>query len=97
MQRLSHGGVPALDRNALEQARQPANVPPPLLERRRTALTSYRALLDGDIDAVLADLLHLHHARMIGIDADSERTCMRLARAVAQTLIARGARGARRT
>ncbi|WP_326822606.1 lantibiotic dehydratase [Streptosporangium sp. NBC_01756] len=97
VQRLSHGGVPALDRNALEQARQPANVPPPLLERRRTALTSYRALLDGDIDAVLADLLHLHHARMIGIDADSERTCMRLARAVAQTLIARGARGARRT
>ncbi|MEV6863632.1 lantibiotic dehydratase [Streptosporangium subroseum] len=94
VQRIDHGGVPALDRDVLEQARQPANVPPQLLERRRTALTSYRALLDGDgdVDTVLADLLHLHHARMIGIDVDSERTCMRLARAVAQALIARGAR-----
>ncbi len=32
---------------------------------------------------VVASLLHLHHARAIGIDPDSERTCHRLARAAA--------------
>ncbi|MGC4804982.1 lantibiotic dehydratase [Micromonospora sp. DT233] len=52
------------------------------------ALHSYRALThaDGlDLDLVLADLLHLHHARMIGVDTASERHCLRLARAVART------------
>ncbi|MEV6980954.1 lantibiotic dehydratase [Sphaerisporangium sp. NPDC051017] len=94
VEHITHGGRQALDRNVLEQARQPANVPPRrLLERRRMALTTYRALLDGpDVDVVMADLLHLHHARMIGIDAESERTCLRLARAVAQGLTVRGER-----
>lgn len=56
------------------------------------ALTGYRALLgqDGlDADQVLADLLHLHHARVIGVDTASERHCLRLARAAARTALAR--------
>jgi hypothetical protein len=59
-----------------------------------TALASYRALAEQDglaIDLVLADLLHLHHARMIGVDIGSERHCLRLARAVARANIARQA------
>ncbi|MEU8048399.1 lantibiotic dehydratase [Micromonospora haikouensis] len=53
-----------------------------------TALATYRRLAhtDGlDLDHVLADLLHLHHARMIGVDTASEWHCLRLARAVART------------
>ncbi|WP_431893206.1 lantibiotic dehydratase [Micromonospora haikouensis] len=53
-----------------------------------TALATYRRLAhtDGlDLDHVLADLLHLHHARIIGVDPASERHCLRLARAVART------------
>lgn len=54
---------------------------------RRSALAVYRAHLspvDGpDPDLVLASLLHPHHARMVGIDQDSERICLRLARAAA--------------
>ncbi|GLY90537.1 lantibiotic dehydratase [Actinoallomurus iriomotensis] len=56
------------------------------------ALVTYRSLAecDGlDPDQVLADLLHLHHARMIGVDTASERQCLRLARAVAHTDLAR--------
>ncbi|PZG13517.1 lantibiotic dehydratase [Micromonospora craterilacus] len=52
------------------------------------ALAAYRALAhaDGlDLDLVLADLLHLHHARMIGVDIASERHCLRLARTIART------------
>jgi thiopeptide-type bacteriocin biosynthesis protein len=52
------------------------------------ALATYRALADRDgldTDQMLADLLHLHHARMIGVDTVSERHCLRLARAVAHT------------
>ena len=53
--------------------------------RRRSALSAYRSHLDDrDVDAALTDLLHLHHTRMIGGDADSERMCLRLARALAQ-------------
>jgi thiopeptide-type bacteriocin biosynthesis protein len=90
---LTHGGPKALDRAAAEQARQPATIAPELLQRRRTALTAYRELLDADdVDTILGDLLHLHHARMIGIDTESERTCLRLARSLAQGLIARGER-----
>ncbi|MGH3888023.1 MAG: lantibiotic dehydratase C-terminal domain-containing protein, partial [Pseudonocardiaceae bacterium] len=55
--------------------------------RRRSALAAYRSHLrpaEGpDPDPVLAALLHLHHARMIGINRDSERICRRLARAAA--------------
>ncbi|MGH3686480.1 MAG: lantibiotic dehydratase [Pseudonocardiaceae bacterium] len=56
------------------------------------ALATYRTLVDRDgldTDQVLADLLHLHHARMIGVDTASERHCLRLARAVAHTVLLR--------
>jgi thiopeptide-type bacteriocin biosynthesis protein len=83
---IPHGGVPPLDRDLLKQARRPADVPPALLEKRRTALTVYRSFLDpAEAPVVLADLLHLHHARMIGTSQESERTCLRLARAISQT------------
>ncbi|MEO5875011.1 MAG: lantibiotic dehydratase [Streptosporangiaceae bacterium] len=57
-----------------------------------TALSAYRALADRDgmdVNKVLADLLHLHHARMIGVDTASERHCLRLARSVAHTDLVR--------
>ncbi|MEU9891319.1 lantibiotic dehydratase [Sphaerisporangium sp. NPDC051011] len=99
VEHIAHGGGSALDRSVVEQARHPLKVPIELLDRWRKALSTYRALLDADtvnvahdVNVVLADLLHLHHARMIGIDAESERTCMRLARAVAQGMIAQGER-----
>jgi lantibiotic biosynthesis protein len=54
---------------------------------RGTALARYRDALATEEavapDAVLADLLHLHHARMVGISTDTERACRRLARAAA--------------
>jgi len=54
---------------------------------RRSALAAYRTHLSEaegpEPDRVLASLLHLHHARMVGIDPDSERACFRLARAAA--------------
>lgn len=88
---LDHGGGPAIDRSALAQVLQPPAVPPEVLERRRSAVAAYRALLDDDdADIALADLLHLYHARMIGTGAGSERRCLRLARAAAQNQIARG-------
>lgn len=63
-------------------------------DRLRQALADYRAHADHDgldPDRVLADLLHLHHVRMIGVDMPSERRCLRLARATTLTLLARGA------
>ncbi|MGH3871108.1 MAG: lantibiotic dehydratase [Pseudonocardiaceae bacterium] len=64
--------------------------------RRRSALAAYRAHLSPaegpEPDAVLAALLHLHHARMVGINQDSERTCRRLARAAALGWAARNER-----
>ena len=55
--------------------------------RRRTALSRYRDHLatgdQSDPTLVLASLLHVHHARMVGVEPDSERTCHRLARAAA--------------
>ncbi|WP_433259331.1 lantibiotic dehydratase (plasmid) [Streptosporangium sp. CA-135522] len=53
---------------------------------RQQTLASYRAHLATQRptpDAVLAALLHLHHARMAGLDPGSERLCLRLARAAA--------------
>jgi thiopeptide-type bacteriocin biosynthesis protein len=61
-------------------------------DRRRTALSAYRAtLLDAGIEPqiVLADLLHLHHARVAGPHLDRERTCLHLARAAALSQNAR--------
>jgi class I lanthipeptide synthase len=55
------------------------------------ALSAYRSAVDRDgenADQILGVLLHLHHARMIGEDIDSERHCLRLARAVALTTLA---------
>lgn len=57
---------------------------------RHRVLTKYRRLLataataEGiDPDAVLDAILHAHHIRAVGVDRDDERTCLRLARAVA--------------
>ncbi|MFG2912255.1 lantibiotic dehydratase [Kitasatospora sp. NPDC048298] len=56
---------------------------------RRTAVQAYRAALRArtgpEPDSVLASLLHMHHIRAAGIDQDSERDCLRLARAAALT------------
>ncbi|PRW63100.1 lantibiotic dehydratase [Actinopolyspora mortivallis] len=43
--------------------------------------------------AILHDFLHLHHARMIGIDPDCERRCLHLARAAALSITSRRDRG----
>lgn len=55
--------------------------------RRRAALAAYRAVLTtaGEItlDTLLPDLLHLHHVRMTGVNVDTERACLHLARAAA--------------
>lgn len=63
--------------------------------RRRTAVAAYRRLLAAgdqpDLTAVLASLLHLHHARVFGVEPDSELTCHRLARAAALSWTARAA------
>ncbi|WP_018503843.1 lantibiotic dehydratase [Parafrankia discariae] len=80
-----HGGGPRLEPAQLAGARLPYGD-----EVLAAALAAYRALAarDGlDLDQVLADLLHLHHARMIGPDLASERHCLRLARALAQTTL----------
>jgi class I lanthipeptide synthase len=65
-------------------------------DRRRSAVAAYRAHPspgDGpDPDPVLASLLHLHHARMVGINQNSERICLRLARAAALGWVARNER-----
>lgn len=54
---------------------------------RRRVVTAWRnhmpaisAIAPGDL---LPDLLHLHHVRVIGLDIDSERACLHLARAAA--------------
>lgn len=61
--------------------------------RRRSALATYRAHFSPaegpEPNLVLASLLHLHHARMVGVDQDSERICLRLARAAALGWVAR--------
>ena len=55
-------------------------------ERRRQALAAYRRALaeTGTTPAaVLPDLLHLHHARMAGVELAGETACLHLARAAA--------------
>ncbi|MDG4817023.1 MULTISPECIES: lantibiotic dehydratase [unclassified Micromonospora] len=80
---VPHRSGPRLNPAQLDRARIPHRD-----NDLTTALATYRRLAhtDGlDLDHVLADLLHLHHARMIGVDTASERHCLRLARAVART------------
>ncbi|MFI2663407.1 lantibiotic dehydratase [Micromonospora carbonacea] len=80
---VPHRSGPRLNPTQLDLARIPHRD-----DDLTTALATYRRLAhtDGlDLDHVLADLLHLHHARMIGVDTASERHCLRLARAVART------------
>ncbi|MBL7487886.1 lantibiotic dehydratase [Frankia sp. AgB1.9] len=87
--RVPHGGGSHLDPSQLTCARLPIED-----ENLATALTTYRTLADRDgleADQLLADLLHLHHARMIGVDMASERHCLRLARAVVHADLARRA------
>jgi len=81
-----HGG-PRLDAGQLTLARTAYGD-----DRLAAALATYRTLADHDgvdADQVLSDLLHLHHARMIGVSIASERHCLRLARAIACTDLAR--------
>lgn len=62
-------------------------------EQRRQTLAAYRTALNDagtpPPTAVLPDLLHLHHVRMIGTSLDSERACLHLARAAALSWTAR--------
>ena len=83
---VPHRTGPRLDPGQLEHARRPVDD-----ERLAAALAAYRSLVVGDgldPDKVLGDLLHLHHARMIGVDPASEQHCLRLARTIARTIIA---------
>lgn len=54
-------------------------------QQRAGALAAYRDALHaqgvGDPTVVLPDLLHLHHARTVGLSLDSEHRCLHLARA----------------
>jgi len=80
-----HGGAP-LERAQLAAAREHHAD-----QRLIDTVTAYRKLADHDnldVDWVLADLLHMHHARMIGVDMESERHCLRLARSIALTCLA---------
>ncbi|WP_268761163.1 thiopeptide-type bacteriocin biosynthesis protein, partial [Frankia sp. AvcI1] len=82
-----HRGGPRLDPAQLARVRDPYGN-----SDLTTALAGYRTLAARDsleLDQVLADLLHLHHARMIGPGLASERHCLRLARATVQTDLAR--------
>lgn len=56
-----------------------------------------RHLNDGSLEAVgvIRSLLHMHHIRCVGIDSASERTCHRLARAVALSWKSRNPAGTR--
>ncbi|MFC8943294.1 thiopeptide-type bacteriocin biosynthesis protein, partial [Streptomyces griseoincarnatus] len=81
-----HHGGPRLERAQLAAASQPHGD-----QRLIDAIAAYRSLIDHDdldVDWVLADLLHMHHARMIGVDLESERHCLRLARSLALTDLA---------
>ncbi|MEV1073895.1 lantibiotic dehydratase [Micromonospora parva] len=89
---VPHRSGPRLAPNHFHHARR-SHGDDDLTEALTSALAAYRALVDRDgldPDQVLADLLHLHHARMIGVDRASEKHCLRLARAVAHTTLIRG-------
>jgi thiopeptide-type bacteriocin biosynthesis protein len=63
---------------------------------RRAALAVYRDALRRtgivSLTDLLPDLLHLHHARVTGPDLEAERACLHLARAAAQSWLARAGR-----
>ncbi|MFK0173974.1 lantibiotic dehydratase [Streptomyces sp. NPDC090306] len=65
--------------------------------RRRQAATAYRTALaasnGGTAGVLLPELLHLHHTRMVGLDAEAERRCVHLARAAALSWTARATKG----
>ncbi|MBM7078058.1 lantibiotic dehydratase [Micromonospora humida] len=85
---VPHRTGPRLDPAQLEHARRPVHD-----ERLAAALAAYRSMVVSDgLDAaeVLGDLLHLHHARMIGVGPASEQHCLRLARTIALTGILGG-------
>lgn len=91
VEHLTHGGGPPLDRQAVDETRHPSSLPPQLREHHRAAVTAYRALTaQSEVDTTMTDLIHLHHARMIGVNAESEKICLRLARAAAQAQLACG-------
>ncbi|MEU8925280.1 lantibiotic dehydratase [Kitasatospora sp. NPDC048545] len=65
-------------------------------ERAHQLRTYRQTLLErGELEPedVIGALLHVHHARAIGIDVESERACRRLARAVALSDTARRPEG----
>jgi len=63
---------------------------------RRAALAVYSDALQRtgtvSLTDLLPDLLHLHHARVTGPDLDAERVCLHLAKAAAQSWLARTGR-----
>ncbi|WP_141578781.1 lantibiotic dehydratase [Actinomadura sp. WMMA1423] len=85
---MPHRSGPRLDPAQLARASTPYPDDDPDTSALAGTLATYRARADQDgldTDQVLADLLHLHHTRMIGVDTASEEHCLRLARAIAHT------------
>ena len=58
-------------------------------QQRLTDLGDALRAADRPADALLPDLLHLHHVRMAGLSLAAERTCLHLARAAALSWAAR--------
>ena len=60
---------------------------------RSAALAAYREALETggtvSLTELLPDLMHLHHARVVGPSLESERACLHLARAAAFSWLAR--------
>ncbi|MFI6634272.1 lantibiotic dehydratase [Nonomuraea fuscirosea] len=56
--------------------------------RTAAAYADHLAATHLDSASVLVSLLHLHHIRVLGIDPESERMCLRLARAIALAVAA---------
>ena len=84
-----------IDHSALAEQPGGGNVVACWTSRRRALLNYRRALEQANpprLPDLLPDLLHLHHARMIGTDTDSEAVCLRLARAAALSWKARTTR-----
>jgi lantibiotic biosynthesis protein len=99
--------APALERPALKRAIRiavdPNRIPgwetdiEAAWHQRAEALAVYRKTLppETNVAAVLESLMHMHHNRAIGIKPEGERTCRRLARQAARSVVARKQAGAR--